>query len=122
MIVLPYIKILTLFIVSLSTTILLSFWIYHKLTLLSFINISFFIAGAFLFLSLLTITVKGGFFDGITYGFRRMFVAKGKELSKQEVNDMTPVSEMLNFNHLPMLINGILMAIIMMIALVTYYI
>jgi Domain of unknown function (DUF3899) len=120
-VVLPYKKIVTFVIVSLVVTILLSFLIYHKLTLLHFINISFLFAGAFLFLSLLTITVKGGFFDGITYGFRRMFVSKGKELSKQEVNEMTPVSEMLNFDHFPLLISGIVLTIVMCIALIFYY-
>jgi Domain of unknown function (DUF3899) len=118
---LPLKKSFTLFIVSLSLTILLSFLIYHKLTLLYFINISFLFAGTLIFLSLLTITIKGGFFDGITYGFRRMFMSKGKELSKQEVHDMPPVSEMMDFDHLPMLISGILMSLVMVFALVIYY-
>ncbi|WP_338787412.1 DUF3899 domain-containing protein [Metabacillus sp. FJAT-53654] len=111
----------TLFIVSLCTTILLSFFIYQKLTLLSFINISFIIAGSLLFLSLLTMTVKGGFFDGISYGFRRMFISKGQELSKKEINEMTPVSELLNFDHSSILFCGLLMTAIMLVALFIYY-
>ncbi|KKI93698.1 hypothetical protein WQ54_03115 [Bacillus sp. SA1-12] len=110
-----------LFIVSFCATILLSFLIYHKLTLLHFINLSFFIAGAFLFLALLTITVKGGFFDGITYGFRRTFISKGKVLSKNEVKEMKPISEMITFHYSPLLINGLLMLAIMLIALFIYY-
>ncbi|MBO1511619.1 DUF3899 domain-containing protein [Metabacillus bambusae] len=111
----------SLFIVSVCTTILLSFFIYQKLTLLSFINISFVIAGSLLFLSLLTMTVKGGFFDGISYGFRRMFVSKGQELSKKEINEMTPVSELLNFDHFPILFCGLLMTASMLVALFIYY-
>ncbi|MGM7719570.1 DUF3899 domain-containing protein [Metabacillus sp. Hm71] len=114
-------KTFTLFILSLCATILLSFLIYHKLTLLYFINISFFIAGSFLFLALLTMTVKGGFFDGITYGFRRTFVSKGKELSKDEIQEMTPVSEMITFHYSPFLRNGLLMLAVMLIALFIYY-
>jgi hypothetical protein len=90
--------------------------------LLHFINISFFIAAAFLFIALLTITVRGGFFDGITYGFRRMFVSKGRELSKEEVHEMIPVSELMNFDHSPILISGLLMTVVMLVALFIYYI
>lgn len=111
----------TLIIVSLCLTILLSFIIYQKLTILSFINISFFFALGLLFISFFTITVKGGFFDGITYGFRRMFVSKGKVLSKQEVNEMTPVSELLTFDHSPFLTSGLVMTGIVVIGTVLYY-
>jgi hypothetical protein len=111
-----------MFIVSQCTTILLSFLIYQKLTLLYFVNISFFISASFLFIALFTITVKGGFFDGITYGFRRMFVSKGTELSKKEVHEMIPVSELMNFDHSPMLFSGILLTVVMLLALFIYYI
>ena len=114
-------KSFTLVIVSLISSILLSFFIYQKLTLLSFINISFFFGAGLLFIAFLTLTVKGGFFDGITYGFRRMFVSKGKELSKQEVEEMTPVSELLTFNHSPFLISGIIVTVFMTLATILYY-
>lgn len=110
-----------LIIVSLCLTILLSFIIYQELTILSFINISFFFAIGLLFISFLTITVKGGFFDGITYGFRRMFVSKGKELSKQEVHEMTPVSELLTFDHSPFLLSGLILTAIVVIGTFFYY-
>jgi len=111
----------TLIIVSLCLTILLSFIIYQKLTILSFVNISFFFAIGLLFISFFTITVKGGFFDGITYGFRRMFVSKGKELSKQEVEEMIPVSELLTFDHSPFLSSGLVMTAIVVIGTFLYY-
>lgn len=114
-------KTLLLFIVSLFTTILLCFVIYHKLTLLNFINISFIIGGSFLFLSLLSITVKAGFFDGITYGFRRTFASKGKTLSKTEAHEMPPVSELFTFNHSPILYCGLLMTAVMLVSLFIFY-
>lgn len=67
-------------------------------------------------------TVKGGFFDGITYGFRRMFVSKGKELSNKEVHEMIPVSKLLNFDHSPILFSGLLITGVMLLALFIYYI
>ncbi len=111
----------TLIIVSLCLTILLSFIIYHKVTILSFINISFFFAAGLLFISFFTITIKGGFFDGITYGFRRMFISKGNELSKQEVDEMIPVSELLPFDHSPFLTSGLIMTVIVVIGTLLYY-
>lgn len=114
-------KSFTIIIVSLCLTILLSFFTYQKLTLLNFINISFFFASGLLFIAFLTITVKGGFFDGITYGFRRMFISKGKELSKKEVEEMTPVSELITFSHSPFLISGLILTAIMVMALFIYY-
>jgi hypothetical protein len=66
-------------------------------------------------------TIKGGFFDAITYGFRRVFVSKGKELSKNEVLEMTPVSDLVDFDHSPMLYSGLLLMVLMVIALFIYY-
>lgn len=114
-------KLFTLFIMSLIATILLPLIIYHKLTLFLFINTSFIICAFFLFVSLLLITVKSGFFDAFTYGFSRMFVSKGKELSKKEVDEIPPVSKLIQFDHSLFLFNGILMTVIMLIALFIYY-
>lgn len=104
------------------SVILLSIIIYQKLTLLSFINISFYFGITLLFISLFTMTIKGGFFDGITYGFRRLFVSKGKELSKQEVDEMIPVSELLDFDHTPFLLSGLMVSGVMVVALFIYYV
>lgn len=114
-------KSFTLFIVSLIAVILLSFFIYQKLTLLSFINISFYFGITLLFIAAFTMTIKGGFFDGITYGFRRLFESKGKELSKKEVDEMIPVSELLDFDHTPFLLSGLMVTGVMLIALFIYY-
>ncbi len=118
---LPNKKSFTLYIVSILSVILLSFLIYQKLTLLSFINISFYFGITLLFVAAFTITLKGGFFDGITYGFRRLFVSKGRELSKEEVDEMIPVSELLDFDHSPFLISGLMVTGTMILALLIYY-
>ncbi|WP_226670581.1 DUF3899 domain-containing protein [Metabacillus litoralis] len=117
----PNKKSFTLYIVSILSVILLSFLIYQKLTLLSFINISFYFGITLLFVAAFTITLKGGFFDGITYGFRRLFVSKGRELSKEEVDEMIPVSELLDFDHSPFLISGLMVTGTMILALLIYY-
>lgn len=114
-------KIYRFFLSSVVLTVLLSIFIYGRLTLLHLINISFYISATLLFVSLLTITVKGGFFDGITYGFRRMFRVKGKELTKVEVNEMIPVSELFSLDHKPLFITGLLMTVLMLAGLFIYY-
>ncbi|MFC0271985.1 DUF3899 domain-containing protein [Metabacillus herbersteinensis] len=110
------------FIMSLVATIFLSFIIYQELKLLYFINISFLITITCLFISLLTLTVKAGFFDGISYGFRRMFVSKGTELSKDEVEEMKPVSELISFDFSPLLFTGLALGLVMLIGLYFYYV
>ncbi|XQY92802.1 DUF3899 domain-containing protein [Metabacillus sp. HB246100] len=117
----PVKKTFTLVIVSICATILLSFLNYQELTLLHFINISFYFGLSFLLIAAFTMTVKGGFFDGITYGFRRMFTSKGKELTKQEVNEMIPVSELLSFDHAPFLFSGLIIISVMLLGLFIHY-
>ena len=50
-----------------------------------------------------------------------MFVSKGKELSKQEVEEMIPVSELLTFDHSPFLSSGLVMTVIVVIGTFLYY-
>lgn len=109
------------FIVSLSLTFLFSFIFYKKLSLLSFINTSFYATLLLLCIFLFATTVKGGFFDRIVLGFRRTFVSNGKELTKKEVNEMTPLSELMKFDHTPFLISGLMLFILMLIGLILYY-
>ncbi|MDQ0230601.1 DUF3899 domain-containing protein [Metabacillus malikii] len=114
-------KLIMLFFFSIIITILVPLITYRELTLLHFINTTFFIGGFFLFISLLTITVKSGFFDVVTYGFRRMFVSKGKELTKQEALEIPAMSKLVTFDHAILLYNGLALLCIMLIALGIYY-
>lgn len=107
--------------VSLVLAIFLPFIFHGKISLLLFINSTFFISGAYLFLTLLTITVKSGFYDGITLGFRRFFTTNGKYLSRRESENMIPLSKVITFNQVPILISGLTLFFIMLFCLFIHY-
>ncbi|MGG3799435.1 hypothetical protein [Metabacillus fastidiosus] len=107
--------------VSLVLAIFLPFIFHGKISLLLFINSTFFISGAYLFLTLFAMTVKSGFYDGITFGFRRLFMTNGKYLSRREAESMIPLSRIVTFNQAPLLISGLLLFFIMLFCLFIYY-
>lgn len=113
-----FFRFILLFSISQLAIILLSLLSYKDISLLSYINISFYIGSLFIFIGLLFLTVKSGFFDGITTSFRR--VIRGREISKKEVEEMALPSEMIGFNVNPLLWNGIVVIIIMLLALSNY--
>jgi membrane protein YdbS with pleckstrin-like domain len=100
-------------------------WIYYgEITLLSFINTSFIISSVFIFISLFTLVVQKGFFDGITYSFRRIFASSqpDKELEEDIRNEMRPPSELLQpVSTQQILLASLLLLICMLIALFMYY-
>ncbi|WP_060665188.1 DUF3899 domain-containing protein [Bacillus sp. CHD6a] len=100
-------------------------WIYYKeFTLLSFINTSFIISSIFIFISLFTLVVQKGFFDGITYSFRRIFASSqpDKELEEDIRNEMRPPSELLQpVSTKQLLLASILLLFCMLISLFMYY-
>lgn len=98
--------------------ILLSLLSYGGISLLFYINISFYVGALFIFLALLFITVKSGFFDAFTKSLRTVF--KGKQMSKKEVEEMTPPSESISFNFYPLLWHGLSIITVMLIALYIY--
>lgn len=93
----------------------------HTVNLLHYINISFMLGGLFIFFGLTIYVLSSGFFDVTVYSFRRVFKVNGKELSREELNEMRPFSELVSFNFLPLLLNGILILAIMFICLFIYY-
>ncbi|MFE8700377.1 DUF3899 domain-containing protein [Cytobacillus sp. FJAT-54145] len=109
-----------LFLISQLAIILISIFNYQSVTLLHYINISFYISCLFLFTSLIIFTVNTGFFDRITKSFRLIF--SGKDVTKEMVEEMRPLSQVISFNYSPILMNGILNTFLMLIALSIYYI
>lgn len=97
---------------------LTSLILYREISLLHYINISFYIGGLFIILCLLFFTVQSGFFDVVTKSFRRVFA--GKDVTKQEVEEMTPLSQVITFNYSPLFITGLCVLISMLIALLLY--
>ncbi|MDF1507443.1 DUF3899 domain-containing protein [Robertmurraya sp. DFI.2.37] len=111
-------KIAWLFFISNFLIFLLSFLFYRKISLLLYINISFYIGALFIFISLLFLTIKSGFFDQMTRSFRLVFA--GKNSNKKEIEEMALPSQMISINTLPFLINGLLIIAFMLIALANY--
>ncbi|MGX1194814.1 DUF3899 domain-containing protein [Metabacillus sp. SLBN-84] len=112
---------LSAFTVSFVLVFLLSLLFYQEISLLHYINISFYISGVLLFASLFLLVAEGGFFDGITQGFRRTFQSKGRDLEKKEVEEMRLFSELLRVQYTPFLLAGLLLAATMLASLAVYY-
>lgn len=98
--------------------ILLSLLSYGGISLLFYINISFYVGALFIFLALLFITVKSGFFDAMTKSLRTVF--RGRQISKKEAEEMTLPSEIISFNFYPLLWHGLAIIAVMLIALYIY--
>ncbi|NLP50714.1 DUF3899 domain-containing protein [Bacillus sp. RO1] len=115
---------LIFFFILLLATLGTSWLYYGEINLLSFINTSFIISSVFIFISLFTLVVQKGFFDGITYSFRRIFASSqpDKELEQDIRNEMRPPSELLQpVSTQQILLASLLLLICMLISLFMYY-
>ncbi len=101
---------------TLLMTIFLSITVYNQLSLLHFINISFYFSSAYIFIGLLLFVTNQGFFDGISYGFRKLY--RNKEEHKEPI---IPLSELISVSHTKLLHSGIILLLIMLVALWFYY-
>ncbi|MBT2694274.1 DUF3899 domain-containing protein [Bacillus sp. ISL-55] len=93
----------------------------QRISLLSYINISFYIASILLLSSLIVFTVNSGFFDAISYSFRTVFAGKEEGGKKKSFDEMTPLSELVTINANPLLMVGLLDFFLMIAALYIYY-
>ncbi|MBV7508517.1 DUF3899 domain-containing protein [Bacillus sp. sid0103] len=109
-----------LLILSLSqlAIISISFIAYHKVSLLSYINISFYFSAVLLLTSLLVYTIHSGFYDVISRSFSFAF-QRGQ--NKRRFDEIPPLSELVTFNHKPLVFYGLIIGLFMAIALVIYY-
>jgi hypothetical protein len=95
-----------------------SFIYYHEISLLSYINISFYISAALLIISLLIHTIHSGFFDVISKSFNYSFT-RGKD--KRSWEEVPSLSELITINQKPFLFYGLCTGLFMLIALIVYY-
>ncbi|MDP4162406.1 MAG: DUF3899 domain-containing protein [Bacillota bacterium] len=94
---------------------------YHRVTLLSYINISFFLSAILLLTSLLIYTIHSGFYDAISASFRVTFSrTHGQE--KQKLTEITPLSELVAIDQKPLLVHGLIIGFFMFISLCIYYV
>jgi hypothetical protein len=95
-----------------------SFIFYHKISLLSYINISFYLSAALLLTSLLVYTVHSGFFDVI---FRSFNLAFSRGDAKRKWDDIPALSDLVSVNNRPLLFYGLVNGVLMLIALFIYF-
>ncbi|WP_396953977.1 DUF3899 domain-containing protein [Neobacillus niacini] len=98
--------------------LVLSFFFYKKITLLSYINISFYMTAALLLLSLLIYTIQSGFYDAIGKSFNLAF-SKDR---KRKFTEIPSLSEMVTIDKRPLFFHGLVTGLFMLIALVAYYV
>jgi hypothetical protein len=110
------VKILTLFQIIIFLLSLIS---YHEISLLSYINISFYISLSLLLASLLIYTIHTGFFDVMFKSFNFAF-SKGEHRRKWE--DVPSLSELVSLNNRPLLFYGLTTGAFMAVALFFYYV
>lgn len=102
---------------TLLLTLILSLLFHQEISLLHFINISFYFCYAYISIGILLLIVNNGFFDGISYSFRKLL----RRNNQEEESEITPLSEIVTIPHSLLLKSGILLILIMCIGLVIYY-
>ena len=91
---------------------------YHKVTLLYYINISFYYSFTILIAALFLFVVHSGFFDVIGKSFT---IAFSKQDEKRKMKEITPLSELITIRQKPLVFQGTVSGILMLIALLIYY-
>jgi hypothetical protein len=98
--------------------LIFSFAFFQKISLFSYINISFYFSSVLLLLALLIYTIQSGFYDVIGKSFNLAF-SKDRKRKFQEIPSL---SDMVTINKKPLFFHGLVTALFMFIALVVYYV
>jgi hypothetical protein len=87
-------------------------------SLLSYIDISFYVSAVLLLTSLFLYTINSGFFDVIGKSFNLAF-SRGQ--NKRNFHDIPALSELITINQKPLLFHGLVNGLIMLSAIFLYY-
>ncbi|PPA72336.1 DUF3899 domain-containing protein [Jeotgalibacillus proteolyticus] len=94
---------------------------YKSITLLTFINSTFFTGGFYLFAALIALVLSSGLFDIVANSFRRTF-SMAAPMKKEEAEEMRSVSQAISgFPIRSLFISGSIILVSMAIALLLYY-
>lgn len=96
-----------------------SFIFYHELTLLSYINISFYFSSLLLLSALLIHTIHSGFFDVVSKSFNLIF---SRREEKRNFHEIPSLSELVSIDKKPLYFYGLMIGMFMIIALIVFYI
>ena len=105
---------------GIALSILLSLIFHQDLSLLNFINMTFYISGGLILLSLVTFVVQRGFFDIVFYSFRRVFQIQNQHIG-EEKEDIPKLSDIISLSSSYSLVLGLIMLCIMLLSLAIYY-
>lgn len=111
-------KILMWTAMALGFVFLISFIAHREITLLHFINITFYISGGLLLISLFTMVIQKGFFDAISYSFRTVFESSE---SREKREKKTPLSELISFQYSALVGVGLILLLFVLGGLFVYY-
>ncbi|WP_369688251.1 DUF3899 domain-containing protein [Paraliobacillus sp. PM-2] len=101
----------------------LSAIINNSIVLLHIINTLFYLVILYISLWLILITVKGGFFDGLTYGFQKVGGSIFRRINKIEWEDKPLPSERINITLVPFFrFQAVTLACVMLLLLIFYYV
>ncbi|MBS4212145.1 MULTISPECIES: DUF3899 domain-containing protein [Neobacillus] len=98
---------------------ILSFIFYGEISIVSYINISFYISLALLLSFLLIFTIQSGFYDAISKSFN---FTQSLKTNKRKFEDIPGLSQLVTIDKKPFLFYAIVNGILMLIALVVYYV
>jgi len=107
------------FILTQLAIIIISLIYHREISLVHYINISFFATSALLLSALLVYTIHSGFYDTIFRSFNLAF-SRGKD--KRRFEDIPKLSEMISFKEKPLFYHGIINGLLMGLALLIYYV
>lgn len=91
----------------------------NKVTLINYINITFYFASAFLLIAMLVYVIRSGFFDIVSKGFTKAFARNNEDIKLAEI---TPLSKLVTISQKALFLHGLLLFLCMLVALVIYYV
>lgn len=107
------------FLVSQVLIVLSAYFVYGQLSLLGYINVAFFVSGLLLFIGGVIYIIRTGSFDFFMTSTRKVLARKGQ---REVIETMRPPSETFSANPAWFFIAGLPTFVLMLIALVVYYI
>ncbi|WP_179107237.1 DUF3899 domain-containing protein [Sediminibacillus massiliensis] len=110
-------------IINVLTSFIIFFFVAPPFNLQTFIDVLFYIAIAYLVLGLFFFVLKGGFFDGVSFGFRKVIHSFRRHNDYlEELKEKPMPSDKIGSSFLRFLFfQGISLFIIMVVLLFVYY-
>ncbi|WP_158231885.1 DUF3899 domain-containing protein [Sporosarcina sp. P10] len=106
------------FLISQLVIVISAYSVYEKISLLGYINASFFVSGFLLFIGGIVFVVRTGFFDFFMKSSRKVFARKDQ---REAIESMRAPSEVLSASPTWLFLAGMPTFILMLVALVLYY-